>query len=53
MAASEAERGQTLLQNAEEALQHAVQWGGYAHLWHDRARALLDELARLRAEEGA
>lgn len=36
---------------AEEALAHAVKWGGYAHLRAPKAKALLEELASLREIE--
>lgn len=48
VAKSEVERGQNTLQYAIEALEHAVKWNGIAHLRAEKAKALLEELARLR-----
>lgn len=57
MAENEAEIGQQmersdriLIQYATEALEHAVKWNGIAHLGAEKAKALLDELERLRKE---
>lgn len=39
-----------MLQYAIEALEHAVQWNGIAHLGAEKAKALLDKLHRMGKE---